>query len=239
MLSENAVKKDNLAEIFAGEDNFANKSIDDSRSSSTVKVATPSRLKKFHILHYLSQEFITQDAPGLKSAVLREKYIKYLIFDLMNDFVQFRFTDIKFTNKNGKKGKHAPFAKVIYRKDVAPAMYWKPKIVDVWSREEIFANWDWFPNYYRASRRYARKKGWDYLLVTDIFFDSPYFKNIEFLVPHLDLLPKDADFNKRCFRLIKALEELDGIRIKYLLEFVSDTDEDRQKYEMVLWHLFF
>lgn len=237
MLNQNVVEKSGLPVDLIGENENGVFSIEENEPfNSTIEWSNPPKFKKYFRAQYLPDEFVTKDAPGLKTAELRKRYIKYIIFDLMNSFTQYRFTEISFVDRKGKRRNHSPFMKVTYRKDISPAMYWKPKIVEVWSREEIFANWEWFPQYYRNLRRYARNKGCNFVLITDSFFDSEFFANVEFLVSYLNL-PIDAESNKRSYGLIKGLRELGEIQIKCLLDYVSNDEIDRQKNKLILWNL--
>jgi hypothetical protein len=86
-------------------------------------------------------------------------------------------------------------------------------------------------------RRYARKKKWDFVLLTDAFFETEHFANIEFLVPHVGLLAINLDYSIRRSKLLDYLKQLKKVKIKHLLKQVSENEEDRQKNEQVLWRL--
>src|SRR5260370_10554282 len=89
---------------------------------------------------------------------------------------------IDFTDTSGKRRSYTPDLLVSYRKDVALTKDWRPLLAEVKYRSDLFKHWAELKPKFRAARAYARKRSWDFAVVTERELRTAYLQNITFLL---------------------------------------------------------
>lgn len=84
---------------------------------------------------------------------------------------------IHFTDKAGRSHRYTPDILVNYRRDLTPAKWWKPLLVEVKYRKILFRDWSELKAMFLAGRRHAEEHELDFSIVTDREVITPYLKN--------------------------------------------------------------
>jgi hypothetical protein len=140
---------------------------------------------------------------------------------------------IYFDGEDGKQHRYFPDLLINYREDVSPAKLWRPLLVEVKYREDLFKDWRELKPKFRAARRYTLEQGLDFSIITDLEIKTPYLKSVLFLLD---------------FRWIPVNEAYTSVLLGTLRELLETTPanllreitEDRNKIaEMIptLWQL--
>lgn len=140
---------------------------------------------------------------------------------------------IYFEGEAGKLHHYTPDILVTYRKDIAPAKYWKPVLIEVKYRKILFDEWNDLKPKFKAARRYAKEQNLEFVIVTDREICTPYLSNAIFLIDFRWLPVNEVYTNL----LLETLNDLHETTPQALLLAIT---QDRYKMgEMLpfLWQL--
>jgi hypothetical protein len=140
---------------------------------------------------------------------------------------------ICYISSDGKTHSYTPDILIHYRKDITPAKYWKPLLVEVKWRTDIFKNWRELKPKFRAARNYTRELEWDFTLITDKEIKTHYLDNAIFLLT-FRRFPKNEYHNKS---LLQAMDDLRETDPKTLLGNISEDRDEVVKLLPSLWQL--
>ena len=112
---------------------------------------------------------------------LERDCIKHVIFN--KSVAQHEEQPVRISfNCAGKQHSYTPDILIAYRNDVAFAKNWKPLLAEVKYRSDLSKEWLELKPKFRAARRYAAERGWDFTIITDREIRTPYLKNITLLI---------------------------------------------------------
>ncbi|MEE4379879.1 MAG: TnsA endonuclease N-terminal domain-containing protein [Candidatus Competibacteraceae bacterium] len=140
-------------------------------------------------MNYLS---VTGRVPSQKMARLvayespleRDFYLM-LEFDRGVDYYEEQPLAISYQHPTVGKRTYTPDVLVRYFKDKSLGGPRAPELFEIKPRDELRRNWTDFKPKFKAARRYARKKGWRFIIVTEREIRTPYLDNAKFLMRYI------------------------------------------------------
>ena len=158
----------------------------------------------------------------------------YLLLDFDSAVAKFEEQPISIVYEDpaGISRTYTPDVLVHYGFDPTLSRTPPPMLYEVKYRDDLRANWSEYKPKFKAARRYARRQGWGFRLVTECEIRTPYLKNAKFL----------REYRLRCIdsgdggRLLAALAKRGETDAEDLLARLSPTREARVRLLPVLWH---
>lgn len=109
----------------------------------------------------------------------------------------------------------------------------RPLLCDVKYRKELFERWTELKPRLVAARRYARERGWDYRILTEIEIRTQYLANARFLLPYQGLCPDPIHEQQ----LLEMLATMRATTVQRLLEACCKDLINRAQLIPTLWCL--
>ena len=160
-------------------------------------------------------------------------FFTILGFDLNIQYYQRQPVSIEYADSSGDSRVFTPEFLITYRRDIEPACRMIPLLCDVMTRKDVFENWaDLLPRI-RAAHRYARKRGWNYQMLTEREIRTPYLDNAKFLLPYCRL---ETDWGY-AHPLLDMLYEMRQADPEALLAACAKDYMHQAKHITSLWHL--
>ncbi len=107
----------------------------------------------------------------------------------------------------------------------------RPLLVDVKYRKEIFERWSELKPRFKAAMHYARERGWDYRIKTEVEIRTPYLNNAKFLLPYARGV---VDYD-HSYLLGKRLQQMETATPQLLLEACCCDKWNRAQIIPTLW----
>jgi hypothetical protein len=140
---------------------------------------------------------------------------------------------IQFVGEDGKTHFYTPDILIHYRKDISPVKYWKPLLVEVKWRTDLFKNWRELKPKFRAARKYTTEQDWDFSVITDKEIKTPYLNNAIFLLT-FRRFPVNEEHSHS---LLEALDNLRETDPETLLRSLSANRDEIAILLPTLWQL--
>jgi hypothetical protein len=140
---------------------------------------------------------------------------------------------IHYTGNDGTRHRYTPDILIHYRKDVAPAKYWKPLLVEVKWRMNLFKDWQELKPKFLAAKNYARERDLDFAIITDKEVKTPYLTNATFLL----MFRRFPTIESHSSLLLQALDGFRETDPETLLQSVSEDRDEIAKLLPTLWQL--
>jgi hypothetical protein len=169
---------------------------------------------------------------GYESSLERD-FIKHLIFNQNVFKHEEQPLTIEFTDIRGKQRRYTPDFLIFYRRDIALTRDWRPLLVEVKYRSDLFKHWIELKPKFRAARSYAKRHGWDFAIITERELRTPYLKNITFLL-EFRKYPRDEVGSQL---LLEAVANRSATTPAGLLDLISEDAIRRATLLPVLWQL--
>lgn len=173
-----------------------------------------------------------QRMAGFESSLERD-LILLIEFDLNVEYYEEQPLIIDYIDSNGEEHTYTPDIFVRYRKDIVPAKLMKPSLYEVKYREDLFANWKELKPKFKATRAYAKAKGWQFQIITEQEIRTPYLRNVKFLLPYRQL---SFDWNEQEF-LLNKLRDMRETNPESLMLACYKEPINRAKLIPIMWHL--
>lgn len=139
---------------------------------------------------------------------------------------------IIYSDSIGKLHSYHPDILVTYREDIS-LHQWKPLLVEVKCRSNLFDNQKKLKPKIQAGRRYAKEQGLDFSIITDDEILTTYLDNILFL-----LIFKTISVNEEyTYQLLRTLERLGETTPDSLLFSIVNSTNEKARLLPSLWHL--
>ncbi|MFN2532531.1 MAG: TnsA endonuclease N-terminal domain-containing protein, partial [Pyrinomonadaceae bacterium] len=164
---------------------------------------------------------------------LERDFIKHLIFNRNVLGFEEQPLTIEFTDSASKRRRYTPDLFISYRKDLALTKDWRPLLAEVKYRSDLFRHWPELKPKFRAARAYAKKRSWDFAIMTEPELRTPYLKNITFLLEYRKY-PRDE---VRSQLLLDALANSNATTAASLLDLISEDATRRATLLPSLWQL--
>lgn len=167
-----------------------------------------------------------------ESSLERDLFV-ILDFDLNVDTYIEQPLRLEYMDVLGKVRTYTPDVLVHYRKDIFPAKTMKSILCEVKYRKELFEKWREIKPKVRAGRAYAKKKGWEFRILTEVEIRTPYLQNAKFLRSYRNL---ETNWNlvKQIQNMMIELRETDP---ETLLTAITTDRWTQAEYIPTLWHL--
>jgi hypothetical protein len=140
---------------------------------------------------------------------------------------------IHFVGEDGQMHHYTPDILIDYRKDIAPAKYWKPLLAEIKWRTDLFKYWQELKPKFRVARKYVSERDWDFTIITDKEIINPYLDNAIFLLT-FRRFPFNEDHSNLLLRALDKLRETDP---ETLLRSVSEDRDEIARLLPTLWKL--
>jgi hypothetical protein len=164
---------------------------------------------------------------------LERDFIKHLLFNQNVQRHEEQPLTIEFTGSDDKQRRYTPDLLVFYRSDTAMTRDWRPLLAEVKYRSDLFKHWKELKPKFRAARAYAKKRGWDFAIITERELRTPYLKNVSFLL-EFRKYPRDEVASQL---LLVALANSNAITPGDLLDLISEDATRRAMLLPILWQL--
>lgn len=166
-------------------------------------------------------------------SALERDLLDILAFDLNVEGYEVQPFRIHYEGTDGKIHPYTPDVFIRYRRDVLPARDMPHLLVEVKYREEYRDRFRELRERFRAARRYARDRGWQFRVMTEREIRTPYLGNARFLRPYRDL-PDDPEREALILERMGTLGETTPVA---LTESLSDDRLERAQLLSDVWKL--
>lgn len=168
---------------------------------------------------------------GFESPLERDFY--YLLdFDATVESYEEQPVRIHY-EQDGRKRSYTPDALVVFRSGPGGHPERPPELCEIKTREDIRQDWPDCKARYRAARRYAKKRGWRFKIVTEKEIRGPYLDNVRFLRRYRRSSPSAEDEAS----IVRALAELGPVSVDALLSHLTEDTWRRAELIPVIWRL--
>ena len=164
---------------------------------------------------------------------LERDFIKHLLFNKNVLEHEEQPLTIDFTDTSGKPRRYTPDLLISYRNDVALTKDWRPLLAEVKYRSDLFQHWAELKPKFRAARAYARKRSWDFAVVTEQELRTSYLTNITFLLE----FRKHAVDKVLTGLLLETVADMRSATPASMLTFLSNDATQKATLLPMLWQL--
>lgn len=164
---------------------------------------------------------------------LERDFIKHLVFNKNVLGHEEQPLTVDFTDTSHKARCYTPDLLVFYRKDFAFTKDWRPLLVEVKYRSDLFKHWAELKPKFRAARAYAKERSWDFSVVTEQELRTSYLKNITFLLEFIKH-PVDELLTKRFLEIVSGISPTTPAS---LLGFLTNDATQKAALLPTLWQL--
>lgn len=166
-------------------------------------------------------------------SALERDLLDLFAFDLNVDHCEAQPVTIFYEGSDGQIRPYRPDVLVCYRRDVLPGRDMPPLLVEVKYRDEYRGRFHELKQRFRAARRYARERGWQFRVLTEREIRTPYLENARFLRPYRDA-QTDHVREDRILSYFATCPESTPHRVVNAL---GENDLERARLLAVLWKL--
>jgi hypothetical protein len=140
---------------------------------------------------------------------------------------------IFYTTQDGKQHNYTPDILIHYRTDIFLAKQWRPLLVEIKYRSNLFEHWSEVKPKLLAGRRYAKERCLDFTIITDREIYTPYLQSAIFLLEFRKYPINHAD-SEFLLNTLEAVGETDPQTLLGLI-----TGDQNRKAELLptLWQL--
>jgi hypothetical protein len=140
---------------------------------------------------------------------------------------------IDYLSADGKAHHYTPDILVTYRQ-IPNSTTLKPSLLaEIKHRRDLFGHWQELKPKFRAARRYAKERGWNFKIITEVEIRTPYLKNVKFLRQYQRWPINLAGASL----LLQKVSELRSTDPESLLASVCQDAHDRAHLLPALWRL--
>jgi hypothetical protein len=166
-------------------------------------------------------------------STLEKDFIYLLEFNLAVEHYETQPVKIEYRDdKNGYRT-YTPDFLVTYRDDTAPGKWFKPCLIEIKYRKDLWENWKDLKPKFKAAINYADKKGYKFKIVTENEIRTEYFYNIKFLLRYRKVTPDIGMIET----LYDTLEELEISTPNEIIVVASMDKNRRAELLYVLWYM--
>lgn len=140
---------------------------------------------------------------------------------------------IPYTKPDGRPEEYYPDTYVQYRPALGGTPTPRNELVEVKPRDELRKIWTEYKPALRAAWRYARPRGWRFVIKTDREIRTPYLENVKFLLRHRGI-PADAYIEAALIEVLGRNGRMDPTS---LIGAIWSEREDQARAIPYLWHL--
>lgn len=140
---------------------------------------------------------------------------------------------IEFVDEAGKLRTYTPDLLVYYRGDRPPGMWFKPRLIEVKYRENLWANWAILKPKFRAAVRFAATHGWEFKIMTEREIRTQYLENVRFLLRYRWAAVEPGYM----VRLRELLEHLPTTTPAEIIQLAARDLTKQAEYLYALWHM--
>jgi len=141
---------------------------------------------------------------------------------------------VKIPYRTGGEDKsYTPDALVEFKSDFLPAKNMRPWLCEIKYEEDLKENKSEYEPKFKAARRYARERGWEFKIFTEKEIRTPYLDNVKFLTQYRNI-ESDTNFESLILKTLYELKETDP---ESLLMAIFRDKWNRAELIPTLWHL--
>jgi hypothetical protein len=164
---------------------------------------------------------------------LERDFMLLLEFDSDVLFYEEQPVRIDYLSVDGQTRHYTPDILVTYRQTSTYTMLKPPLLVEIKYRRDLFEQWQELKPKFRAARRYAKDRDWNFKIITEVEIRTPYLKNVKFLRQYQrrPINPDSAGL------LLQKVSELGSTDPESLLSSMCTDAHDRAHLLPMLWSL--
>lgn len=166
---------------------------------------------------------------GFESTLERDFYFLLDFHD--HDFEE-QPVAIKFDHE-GVQRKYTPDVLVIFKPAMMGAATQKPELCEIKYRDDLRKEWPDCKPRFKAARRYARKRGWRFRIITEKEIRGPHLETAQFLRG----FKKKPAAQKSIKKLLSAIAILGDTDPDSLLSYITTDVWERAELVKIIWHL--
>ena len=164
---------------------------------------------------------------------LEKDFLIILDFDVNVRVYEEQPLTVNYTDSDGSSRSYTPDFFVEYRTDIVPGKWMKPLLCEIKYRQDLFDGWHILKPKFKAARRLAKEKGWEFKIITEIEIREAFLYNAKFL-----RLYRKYETNWDHYRILTDL--LIDLRQASPNQLLLAYSEDKWKQAELLtsiWHL--
>lgn len=166
-------------------------------------------------------------------SALERDFLDLITFDLNVERHETQPINVYYPGSSGEMMPYRPDVLVIYRRDVLPARDIPHLLVEIKYRDEYRSRFRELKERFRAARRFAKKRGWQFRVFTEREIRTPYLENARFLRPYR---ANDSTVEDETI-ILKRIKLLGKTAPAALMASLSDNVLERTTLLPVLWKL--
>lgn len=166
-------------------------------------------------------------------STLERDLLELLNFDLNVKNIETQPLVIPYIGIDGRSHNYTPDILVHYRRDIVPAKNMPHLLCEVKYREEYKGKFRELKPKFRAARRYAKERGWQFRVLTEREIRTPYLWNARFLAPYRRI-HTEAEISLLLLDQVRRMSETDP---QTLLHSLGHSRWYQARLLPVLWKL--
>lgn len=121
------------------------------------------------------------DVLDIYAPTLREDLKSVLDFDYTVKYYEENPVIIEYTDAIGKFQKYTPHYLIHYKNKTDSRFFFKPTLIQVMHRKELWEKWKRVKPMFKAGIAYAESRGWNFKILTEVEIRNDYLYNAKFL----------------------------------------------------------
>lgn len=180
---------------------------------------------------------LTGTMPGgakFESALERD-LMCILQFDInVSEFIE-QPVSIPYIDDAGIQRTYTPDILIRHRDDILPAKNLPTILAEVKYRDDLRQNFKEYRPKFKAAFRFAKKKGWQFRIITDREIRTPYLDNAKFLFPYIK--PEQPHEFEVVQNVLVKMHEFRETDAETLLVSLCQDKWNQARLLPVIWHL--
>jgi hypothetical protein len=170
------------------------------------------------------------DEKAMFESTLERDFITLLEFDKKVTGFEVQPVEVSWIDQNGKS--RSNFPDVLFKRKTKSGV--ETVLVEVKYRSDLKKDWDKLKPKLKANLRYAKQRGWKFMIMTEVEIRTPLLENARFLLPYIRQgAQREGDMSL----LDDKLKELKKSTPSTLLELLASSEWDRAAILPTLWYL--
>ena len=140
---------------------------------------------------------------------------------------------IEYMSSELKPRSYTPDILIVYKNETVSPYETTHILGEVKYRSELFKKWKELKPKFKAARKICQKRSWRFKIFTEVEIRTPYFKNINFLLPYRNYTSNVEYYDS----LVSLIRPVGLIEIAQLLDKYSSDETEQLKIIPYIWHL--
>lgn len=166
---------------------------------------------------------------GAYESTLERDFMELMRFDPLFHKITPQPLTFDFVDKEGKKRSYTPDGLLHFHSasGICPVLY------EIKYREDFRGAWRSLLPKFRAAKKLASGRGWEFKVFTEVEIRTPYLENVKFLWPYKNTEVQPADRQL----VLSTLVNLGSSNPLSIVKQLASSELTQARYLSVLWHL--